>query len=232
MTLTCTRRLARVVAAAAGLLAGGAPSAHGACLVPRFDDMPVTVGIVTHGHQIGGMGILSLRGADAGGDSGNQHSATDWSLTLLSPGGVSLFTAEGRFGVDGTGADRGGDDGGGDGGDGRDRAARIQTGLDAWRPWLERLPLGRDLRTAFAVGDGACAGGSIRTRVHTFTIDSVPTPGWRRCWSGPGGKLHAEILPDRAVLRDRRRGYTLTLVVPDRPLPGSDRSPPTVQEDP
>lgn len=200
----------------AALLTAWSPPARAACAVPRFDDMPVTVGIVAHGHQIGGMGIVSLRAVSGASSPGSENvdSATDWSLTLLSPGGLALFTAEGRFG------------------EGPDGPARIQTGLDAWRPWLEKLPLGRDLRTAFTVEDGPCAGGRIRTRVHTFTDDSAPTVGWLRCWLGPGGKLHAEILPGRAVLQDRHRGYTLTIVAPGRPLPSSVGSPSTVEEAP
>ena len=167
---------------AALLLLFSAGPAHAVCALPEIVDMPITLGIETHGRQIGGLGILTMTAADE---------ATDWSLTLLSPGGLALFTATGAV------RERA-----------RDAPALIQTGLDAWRPWLEQLPLGRDLRAAFAIDDGGDCVGHMRTR-------AAPEGSARqRCWRGPGGAVHVALADDRVVLNDRRRGYTLTLVLP------------------
>jgi hypothetical protein len=167
--------------------------AYASCALPLIEGAAVTVGIQVHGHQFGGMGIVTLHDQD-------------WSLTLLSPGGLKMFSAQGRYAADSP-----------------ELPGTITTGLDAWRPWLEALPFGRDLRTAFATTDGACGsggtGGQLHTRVHTFKADGVETIGWQRCWRGSGGKAYAELLPGRIVLHDRRRGYTLTIVIPDRALP-------------
>lgn len=177
------------------LLAGVcSATAHAVCSVPEITDMPITLGIETHGHKIGGMGIVTM--AEGGGAV-----PAAWTLTLLSPGGLALFTARGSF---------------------NDRDPEppvgIETGLDAWKPWLEKLPLGRDLRTAFSTnGDRTeCAGGTTRTRAHTF---SDALTGWVRRWRGPGGPVRAEITADRVILHDKLRGYTLTIVAPGRPLP-------------
>lgn len=164
--------------------------AYATCALPQIEGAAVTVGIQVRGHQFGGMGIVTLHDQD-------------WSLTLLSPGGLKMFSAQGRYAADSAGV-----------------PDTVTTGLDAWRPWLEALPFGRDLRTAFATTDGACGtGGQIHTRRHTFRIDGVDTPGWKRCWRGSGGKAYADLLPGRIVLHDRLRGYTLTIVVPDRAMP-------------
>jgi hypothetical protein len=165
-------------------------NAYASCTLPDVEDAPVSVGIEVHGHTFGGMGIVSLHDQD-------------WSLTLLSPGGLKLFSAQGRYAAESPG-----------------QPGTISTGLDAWRPWLEALPFGRDLRTAFATTDGACGDeGKLRTRTHTFTVNGVETLGWQRCWRGAGGKVYAEVLPERVVLYDRLRGYTLTIVLPERALP-------------
>ena len=180
-------RAARWLVAAAISL--HAARVHAACGVPEIVDLPITLGIETHGHQVGGMGIVTMQTAS---------DTTAWSLTLLSPGGLALFTARGAF--DETA---------------EEAPAVVETGLDAWRPWLEKLPLGRDLRTAFAtwVDPTACAGG--KTRTHTGGESMT----WARRWRGPGGPVTAEITADRVLLHDRLRGYTLTLVAPGRELP-------------
>ncbi len=178
------------------LLALVTPAAHATCRVPEIVDMPITLGIETHGHAIGGMGIVTMTSA------GEDVASVAWSLTLLSPGGLALFTARGTFAEDQP-----------------EGPVAIETGLDAWKPWLEKLPLGRDLRVAFST-DGArlaCAGGRTRTRSTSTQADG---PAWTRRWHGPGGPVRAEITADRVVLHDPLRGYTLTIVTPDRPLPG------------
>lgn len=168
--------------------------AEAACGVPSIADLPVTLGVVTHGHRIGGTGIVTLDSPETPDGTAD----TVWSLTLLSPGGLSLFTARGAFGPSGP-----------------ELPASIDTGLDAWRFWLEKLPLGRDLRAAFALHDGDCAGGTLRTREAT----TPEGPMWRRRWHGPGGAVRVDIRPGRVVVYDRLRGYTLTLVSPDLPHP-------------
>lgn len=181
--------------------------------MPEIADLPITLGIETHGQKIGGMGIVTMATASLPHLNGHYAAGTNWSLTLLSPGGLALFTARGTFN------DSYPED-----------PAAIETGLDAWKPWLEKLPLGRDLRTAFSTIDdrsrslpGApgkrrwdCAGGTTRTRPHTFS-DGVS--GWIRRWRGPGGPVRAEITADRVILHDKLRGYTLTIVAPNRSLP-------------
>jgi hypothetical protein len=165
-------------------------SARASCTLPVIEDAAVTVGIEVHGHTFGGMGIVNLRDQD-------------WSLTLLSPGGLKMFSAQGRYAADMP-----------------SQPGTITTGLDAWRPWLEALPFGRDLRTAFATTDGACGTeGKLQTRARAFKVDGVAVPGWQRCWRGAGGKACAELLPERVVLHDRLRGYTLTIVLPGRAMP-------------
>lgn len=166
-----------------------AADARAACGAPDVVDLPITLGIETHGHQVGGMGIVTMQA---------EGEATAWSLTLLSPGGLALFTARGSF--DATSPEA---------------PAVVETGLDAWRPWLEKLPLGRDLRTALVtwVDPTACAGGTTRTRPGGEPL------AWTRRWRGPGGPVKADITADRVLLRDRLRGYTLTLVAPGRELP-------------
>ncbi len=75
----------------------------------------------------------------------------------------------------------------------------------SWVATLERLPFERDLRLIFAweCPEGACA---------------VPAGGrvWQaeglRHYRGPGGPARVELSPRKAVLRDPRRGYTLTIV--------------------
>lgn len=170
-------------------LALHAADARAACGAPKIVDLPITLGIETHGRQVGGMGIVTMQGAGE---------TTSWSLTLLSPGGLALFTAHGAF--DATAAEA---------------PAVVETGLEAWRPWLEKLPLGRDLRTAFAtwVDPTECAGGTTRTRPGAESMT------WTRRWRGPGGAVKADITADRVLLHDRLRGYTLTLVAPGRELP-------------
>lgn len=184
------------------LLAGvcSAP-AHAVCDVPEITDLPITLGIETHGHKIGGMGIVTMHD-DTLEDAPTAMSATtEWSLTLLSPGGLALFTARGSF-------------------DDREPEppVAIETGLDAWKPWLEKLPLGRDLRTAFGTDDdrAECAHGTTKTRAHSLDDGAA---GWIRRWRGPGGPVRAEITADRVVLHDKLRGYTLTIVAPNRSLP-------------
>lgn len=178
-----------MIAALALLLA----SAQAACGVPPIVDLPVTLGVVTHGQRIGGTGIVTLQSPE----DPESTDDTVWSLTLLSPGGLSLFTARGAFG------------------DAAELPVSIDTGLDAWRFWLERLPLGRDLRAAFATRDGACAGGTLRTRADGTPEGTV----WHRRWRGPGGPVRVDIRAGRVVVHDRLRGYTLTLVSPDLPHP-------------
>ena len=99
-------------------------------------------------------------------------------LTLLAPAGLELFTVSGP-------------------------PATVATGLEAWRPWLERLPVERDLRLVFTAVTDACTSGGGRIR---------PTAAGRR-WCGPGGPATVTESDGTVVLVDRRRGYTLTLRV-------------------
>ncbi|MFZ5482193.1 MAG: DUF3261 domain-containing protein [Myxococcota bacterium] len=136
------------------------------CATPTLPPQAVQVGLVTRGHAIAGLGIAQLDG-------------DRWSLTLLSPAGVELFTVS---------------------------DAGVQTGLEAWRPWLERLPVERDLRLAFTAVAETCDAGAGKIRVKR---------DGRRCWRGDGGPACAEASDKGTILRDRRRGYTLQLVVDD-----------------
>jgi hypothetical protein len=106
-----------------------------------------------------------------------------WSLTLLAPAGFELFTVS---------------------------DAGVQTGLESWRPWLEALPVERDLRLAFTdVSDGACDAGDGRLRARGDTTR----------WRGKGGPARATREAGRITIRDWRRGYSVTLVVDDDAAP-------------
>lgn len=126
---------------------------------------------------------LATHGKQVGGLGVVGFGPEGWSLTLLAPAGFELFTVSGP-------------------------PTAVSTGLEAWRPWLERLPVERDLRLAFTpTTEGACRAPAGRLRTKT-------TPnGWTRSWCGAGGGATATREGDRVVLEDRRRGYTLTLVV-------------------
>ncbi len=153
------------------------------CPVPMAPAAAVQVGLTTHGHQTGGLGIVGIDG-------------TSWSLSLLAPAGFELFTVSGP-------------------------PATVTTGLDAWRPWLERLPVERDLHLMFTpiAAIEACRAETSEgaARLRSRAADT----GWVRRWRGAGGAATATRVGDRIALVDRRRGYTLTLIVappePDAP---------------
>lgn len=124
-----------------------------------------------------------------------------WSLTLLAPAGFELFTISGP-------------------------PSTVSTGLDAWRPWLEKLPVERDLRLMLTP---AAPAEPDRARAETCRapggrIRATPTAtGWERRWRGAGGGARAERNGGRVTLVDPRRGYTLTLILPaDQPPEGPD----------
>lgn len=82
----------------------------------------------------------------------------------------------------------------------------VDTGLPAWAPWLERLPLQRDLSLLLGPGDeSVCAVEHGRVRTSTTAT------GWERDFRGRGGRAHASWDGDVYVLADRRRGYRLTM---------------------
>lgn len=140
------------------------------CAPPAIPPTPVQVSVQFGGYSLAGMGIASL-------DEGS------WALTMLSFGGVEMFTV----------SDQG-----------------VQTGLEAWRPWLSLLPVERDLRLVFTPAvQGRCRTGDgvLRTRGLQGA--------WRRRWWGPGGTAVAERQAGVVTVEDRRRGYVLRMVVTD-----------------
>lgn len=152
------------------LLVAAALAAVPDCAAPAVPPTPVQLAVELRGHQLGGVGIASLE-------------AEAWGLTLLSFGGVELFTVS---------------------------PAGVATGLEAWRPWLEQLPVERDLRVIFTPADaGRCraGGGVVRTR--------VTAEGWERRWRGAGGRVCARREGDVVTIRDHARGYVLRMVVSD-----------------
>lgn len=136
------------------------------CAAPVVPDAPVQAAISLHGHALGGLGLVSLE-------------PERWSLSMLSPVGIELFTVSGP-------------------------PQQVDQAPDAWAPWLGKIPFERDLRLAFTPVDGRCevAGGHLRARRDGLV------------WRGPGGRASARREGDRVLIRDRRRGYTLTLVLP------------------
>jgi hypothetical protein len=106
-------------------------------------------------------------------------------VSALTPTGLELFRVSSHGGV-----------------------AQVAAPDPAWEPWLARLPFERDLPLVFAwscpAGRCAAGGGVLRER-------ALPGGGVRRAWRGPEGPVVAEIVPGQAVLRDPRRGFTVTL---------------------
>jgi len=102
------------------------------CADPAVEERVVSMGLTTFGHGMVGTAVATVSGGR-------------WSLTLLAPGGVEMFTASGPPTV-------------------------VATGIEAWRPWLEGMPFERDLWLTWGdVPEGGCTltdGGSL-TRVGT-----------------------------------------------------------------
>jgi hypothetical protein len=137
---------------------------------------------------------LTTHGRQVGGLGIAAIDDTTWSLSLLAPAGFELFTISGP-------------------------PATVATGLEAWRPWLEKLPVERDLRLAFTPTDPG-NGQTAACRAPGGTLRATPTEtGWTRRWCGNGGGATATRDGDRVTLTDKRRGYTLTLILsePDAP---------------
>lgn len=107
--------------------------------------------------------------------------ADSYALSLLAFTGLRLFTVTGPPTV-------------------------VDTGLPAWMPWLERLPLERDLNLLLTPGvAGLCEPPRGRLRTEPTAT------GWERDFRGHGGRAHASREGDVYVLVDRRRGYRLTM---------------------
>lgn len=151
------------------LLLSAALAAVPDCPPPAAPQVPVLVGLDAHGRKVAGLGIVTFE-------------QERWSLTLLSPGGLEMFTVAGP-------------------------PATVSTAFEAWIPWLERLPVERDLRLAFTPTDTTCRSGAGKVHV---------SPKGRR-WCGAGGPATLTEVDGSLVLADRRRGYTLTLRVTGAP---------------
>lgn len=163
------------------------------CEPPALVDAVYSVGLVSHGHTLGGTGIVTMDGGR-------------WSLTLLSPGGLELFTASGP-------------------------PPAVATGIPAWAPYLKKLPFERDLWLAFTVVPGGrctVGGGTLRARGAGTTgegpagEDETGETPRRTVWRGAGGRARADATAGRVVVRDPRRRYTLTLVAPPVADPAAD----------
>ena len=103
----------------------------------------------------------------------------DFTLVALSPAGPPLFTVNYASGV----------------------TTAVAPLFPEMQPWLERLPLARDLRLLHTNTRTTCA--APAGRILTFE-------GGRR-WCGVGGPARVVVEADgRANLRDVWRGYTLT----------------------
>jgi hypothetical protein len=139
---------------------------------------------------------LTTHGHQTGGLGIVAIDGTSWSLSLLAPAGFELFTVSGP-------------------------PDTVTTGLDAWRPWLERLPVERDLHLLFTpiAADEACRAETSEGAAHLRS--RAAGAGRVRRWRGAGGGATATVEGSRLTLVDRRRGYTLTLIVappePDAP---------------
>lgn len=134
------------------------------CPTPQVVEEVASVGVSALGHRLGGMGVVSLDG-----DS--------WSLLLLSPGGLELFSVTGPPQV-------------------------VVAALPEWAPWIERMPIGRDLWMVYAeVPEGGCAAPEGELRVR----------GDRVRWRGEGGPAVATRGEGSVEVRDRRRHYRLVV---------------------
>jgi len=103
-----------------------------------------------------------------------------FSLTLLSPSGPELFHVSGP-------------------------PYAVQSGIEAWAPWLEHLPVERDLRLAFTeVQSERCSVGEARIRAR------MEGQGWTRSWRGSPGPASAVRAGDHTTVRGR--GYELLIV--------------------
>ena len=80
---------------------------------------------------------ISFNGQLIGGPAVIQLDDTSYRLTMLSPGGVEVFSISGQEGTVSV------------------------TGPDAWTPYLKRLPIERDLRLMFTTADCKAAKGTF-----------------------------------------------------------------------
>lgn len=88
------------------------------CELPVVDEQ-VQLGLRAFGQALGGIGLVHLDGEA-------------WSLSLLTPTGLELFTVSGPPKV-------------------------VAAGVASWGPWLAKMPVERDLRLVFTPGETDCA---------------------------------------------------------------------------
>lgn len=115
---------------------------------PPVVDTQLQVGVRAFGQALGGLGVVHL-------------DAQTYSLSLLIPTGMELFTVSGP-------------------------PRTVAAGVAAWAPWLARMPIERDLRLVFTpTQEPRCDAGPGRIRQR------LTETGWVRRWCGEGGHAKA-----------------------------------------
>ncbi len=133
---------------------------------------------------------IRAHGHTLGGNAAVSIDQENFALTALSGAGTELFSVQVQPSEGG-------------------RITEVRSAFPEWKPWLERLPFQRDLVVALNPATEACElpFGTLRT--------SVTSDGWKRKFRGAGGRVTAVRAGNSILVRDRKRGYRLTMVLPD-----------------
>ena len=182
------------------ILLSAALAAPPPCPLPTGEHV-VTLGIASHGHSFGGLGVVDFSGED-------------WTLTALSPAGPAIFSVVHEAGLTTV-----------------QSAFPEWTPLLGQLPFDRDLRLLHtptsetcEVRPPAAPPPTGTTGGAVSTStdVAATRAADAPTPaplrgrivvhGTTRRWRGAPGPARVTAEGDKLVLTDPLRGYTLTVV--------------------